>query len=171
MEEKQTTKTTSKSTYDTIGERNDASNAGVHGRGDLLPLPSGKGTSSPWSEAAPKQKNTHRTKKLYLLLLLIIVLASIGSGTSLLAYQKYNPIYHNDLSLAQSGIQHLRNAAALLATLPKKPLDATAVTKAQLEFSAASTAFNQVNSSLQSLPSLATFLPVYGSRLSNAMHL
>src|ERR1700680_582573 len=145
MEEKQTTKTTSTSTSDTIGERNNASNAGVHsrGRGELLPLPAGKGSSAPWSEAAPKQKNTHRAKKLYLLLLLIIVLASIGSGTSLLAYQKYNPIYHNDLSLAQTGIQHLRNAVALLA--PKNPLDSTAVARAQREFSAASTVFHQVN--------------------------
>jgi len=118
----------------------------------------------------PEQKK-HKTKKLYLLLLFTIILASIGSGTTLLAYQKYNPIYHDDLSLAQTGMQHLRNAAALLATLPKKPLDATAVAQAQLEFSAASTAFNQVNSSLQSLPSLATFIPVYGNRLSTAMHL
>src|SRR5712691_11278027 len=106
MEEKQTTKTTSTSTYDAVDERNNECNTA--GRGQAIACGQGEqvagnGLSSPWDGTTSKQKK-HKTKRLCLFLLLTIVLASIGSGSSLLAYQKYNPIYHNDLSLAQTGV-------------------------------------------------------------------
>jgi hypothetical protein len=111
------------------------------------------------------------SKKLLLFILILFLLSGVSSSLSLLAYQKYNPIYRNDLSLAQTGIQHLRNAATLLEGLSKKPFDPAAVTRAQHEFADASAAFGQVKTSLMSLPGVLTVLPVYGSRLSTALRL
>ena len=116
-------------------------------------------------------RKKHPSKKLSLLILIFFLLAGVSSSISLLGYQKYNSIYHSDLSLAQTGIQHLHNAATLLETLAKKPLDPAAVTHAQQEFTAAAAAFGQVNTSLTSLPGVLTSIPVYGSRLSTALRL
>src|SRR6266568_2753217 len=91
------------------------------------------------------------SKKFTLLLLTFLLLIGIGSGGSVLGYQ-YDALYHKDMSLAQAGIQHLRNATTRLEALPKKPLDPAVITPAQQEFSRAYTAFIQVSASLSSLP-------------------
>jgi Protein of unknown function (DUF4012) len=83
----------------------------------------------------------------------------------------YNATYQKDLSLAQAGMQHLRTAEALLKGLPETPFNAQRVGQAQHEFSDALIAFSQVNGDLQSLPGISTSIPVYGSRLSAALHL
>src|SRR5437764_2113276 len=100
------------------------------------------------------------------LLLLLTILA--GSGVTITVYQAK---YHDYTSLAQTGIQHLRTASTLLETLPKNPLDTLTVGKAQKEFSAASTAFVQLENGLNSLPGVGAYVPIYGTRLSSALHL
>ncbi len=139
----------------------------------LITSPTGEGMES--SVATQDTQKTRRkkypSKKLSLLILVFFLLSGVASSISVLAYQKYTPVYHSDLSLAQTGIQHLRNAATLLENLSKKPLDPAAVTQAQHEFAAAAAAFSQVNSSLRSLPGVLTVLPVYGSRLNTALRL
>src|SRR6266487_5208697 len=67
-----------------------------------------------------------RSKNRYVLigLLLFLVLAGlISSLGGLLLYNTYNTRYHTDLSLAQTGIQHLQKAETLLASWSKRPLD------------------------------------------------
>src|SRR3984893_5754744 len=109
------------------------------------------------------RRKKYLSKKLSLLILVFFLLSGVASSISVLAYQKYTPIYHSDLSLAQTGIQHLHNAATLLENLSKKPLDPAAVIQSQHEFAAAAAAFSQVKASLTSLPGVLTVLPVYGS--------
>ncbi len=118
------------------------------------------------------QGKKQKFKKLFLVglpILLLVVLA--GFGVSIAVYQPYQAKYHNDTTSAQTGIQHLRTAAALLEALPKTPLDALTVSKAQHEFSAALTTFGQLDKDLASLPGVGTYIPVYGARLSTALRL
>src|SRR2546421_11103779 len=105
----------------------------------LITSPAGAGIEGAIAtqDTRETRRKKHPSKKLSLLILLFFLLSGLGSSISILAYQKYNPIYHSDLSLAQTGIQHLHNAAALLESLSKKPLDPAAVTHAQHEFAAA----------------------------------
>src|SRR5205085_10927225 len=103
-----------------------------------------------WSNMVMEQTRTrkHKVKKLYLLICIVLFLSGIGSGISFLAYLRYNNMYHTNLSLAQTGMQHLHKAATLLEALP---FDASVVKQAQQEFSVASTDFVQLNTSLTSL--------------------
>ena len=128
--------------------------------------------------ASPDRKGPHPRRRLWglpfkvtlLLLCSGILLISLGSVFSLLKYQSYTALYHTDLALAQGGEQHLKNAAAILQTLAKNPLNAAPVLQAQREFSAAASAFSNVNSGLTAIPAIGTLLPVYGSRLKAALH-
>ncbi len=111
-----------------------------------------------------------RTKKFFISIgLLCLLLCLLGSGTifELLQYQQE---YHKDLTLAQAGIQHLRKAEALLAPLSKDPLNSPAITQAQQEFSMALSSFQQVSTDLKTLPGISTSVPVYGSKLTAALH-
>ncbi len=139
----------------------------------LITSPTGEGMESTVAtqETQKTRRKKYPSKKLSLVILVFFLLSGVASSISVLAYQKYTPVYHSDLSLAQTGIQHLRNAATLLENLSKKPLDPAAVTQAQHEFAAAAAAFSQVNTSLRSLPGVLTVLPVYGSRLNTALRL
>ncbi len=106
-----------------------------------------------------------------LFLCLGMLLIALGSVFSLLEYQSYMALYHNDLALAQGGEQHLKNAAALLQTMAKNPMNASSVVQAQREFGAANSAFSQVDEGLTAIPAIGTLVPVYGSHLSAALHL
>jgi len=68
------------------------------------------------------------------------------------------------------GMQHLRTAETILKMLPKNPFDAQSVSQAQHEFAASLAAFVQVDNDLKSLPGISTSIPVYGARLSAALH-
>lgn len=116
------------------------------------------------------QSKKQKLKKLYIFVAVLVLVCVLGSGLSFAGYQTYNTNYHRDLSLAQEGMQHLRTAQALLKVLPQKPFDSQSVSQAQREFAAASTDFVQVDRDLSSLPGISTLVPVYGSRLSAALH-
>src|SRR6266487_2381549 len=111
------------------------------------------------------------SKKHYVLggILLFLFLAS--SILSVVGYQTYNTRYHNDLSLAQAGIQHLQKAETLMTTWSQKPLDAQITAQAKQEFVSALKTFSMLNTDLQSLPVYARQVPVYGTRVSAAQHL
>ncbi len=111
-----------------------------------------------------------KSKKLSIFLLTFALLCIVGAGLSVVGYQTYSGNYHRDLSLAQLGMQHLQKAETLLKMLPKNPFDAQKVSQAQEEFSASLAAFVQVDNDLKSLPGISESLPVYGSRLSAALH-
>src|SRR2546429_4222616 len=116
------------------------------------------------------QGKKQKFKKICLIALPILLLlaALAGSAGSVVVYQAK---YHNYTALAQTGIQHLRTAATLLEALPKDPLNALTVGKAQREFGAALTTFVQLDDGLKSLSGLSAYIPVYGARLSSALRL
>ncbi len=115
------------------------------------------------------QGKRRKLKKFYLIAPPILLLSLlVGSG---IAFAVYSAKYSNYAFLAQTGIEHLRTAAALLETLPKKPLDVLTVSQAQHEFATAMTTFVQLDNGLKSLPGISTFIPVYGARLNAALGL
>lgn len=120
-----------------------------------------------------RQHKKRKLRKICLLTLPFVLLAVIisGAGVSIVEYQTYNAKYHSDIALAQTGVQHLRTAIALLGALPKNPLDGHTVSLAQHEFSAASTIFLQLDNDLKSVPGIGVYIPAYGTRLSSALRL
>lgn len=117
------------------------------------------------------QSKGRKPRKLFLFLLIFLLVCVAGSGVGIAGYKTYNAQYHNDLAQAQAGIKHLQTALSLMQGLSKNPLDAPTVTQAQQEFAGASAVFTRLNTDLQSLPGIGTLIPVYGTRLSAALHL
>src|SRR5260221_3387177 len=116
-------------------------------------------------------KRNKRSKKFFIFFLLTLALLCGGDAVlSVNGYQTYSGNYLRDLSLAQVGMQHLRTAETLLKMLPKNPFDAQSVSRAQHEFAASLAAFVQVDNDLKSLPGISISIPVYGARLSAALH-
>jgi hypothetical protein len=111
-----------------------------------------------------------QAKRLYFVAAALILLCTVCSAFSLVEYQRYSASYHKDMALAQEGLQHLRTAMTLLEALPRNPFDAPTVQNAQHQFSSALIAFVQLKGDLQSLPGISTSIPVYGARLSAALH-
>ena len=115
-----------------------------------------------------------RSKKRFVLIGMVLFLFLVGSVASLVGYLVYNTYtarYHTDLSLAQAGMQNLQKAEVLLTTWLQKPLDVQLTGQAKYEFASALKTFSLLNGDLQSLPAYARQVPVYGARLSAALHL
>src|SRR5436305_10474854 len=74
-----------------------------------------------------ENRKKHKSKKFYFLIITFIFLVVIGSVISIIGYQNIFKKYSSSMSLAQTGIQHLRTAITLLETLPKNPFDAHVV--------------------------------------------
>jgi hypothetical protein len=114
-----------------------------------------------------------RSKKRYVLTGMLLFLFLAGSVSSVVGYLMYNMYmarYHTDLSLAQTGMQHLQKAGTLLTTWSQKPLDVQLTGQAKPEFASALKTFSLLNDDLKALPAYATQVPVYGARLSAALH-
>lgn len=123
-------------------------------------------------EAIPvAQKTKPRIKRTYVILVLSLLFSILLSGTSLYAYHTINTVYHRDIPLARTGKQDLENAIKLLESLSKNPLDSGVISQAHSEFVSAHTSFTQLNSDIQFVPSIASSIPVYGSRIGAAQHL
>lgn len=116
-----------------------------------------------------KTRGKHHRLRFWLLLALFITVAS--SGASLFAYQQLSARYRSYMSLAQSGVDHLRQAALLIESLPHNPFDASVIDHARQEFTRSLSSFEQLNSGLSSFPGIAQDIPVYGARLSEALRL
>jgi Protein of unknown function (DUF4012) len=114
------------------------------------------------------------SKKRYVLIGMLVLLVLMSTGSSVagfLMYHTYNARYHTDLSLAQTGTQHLQKAEALLGTWSKRPLDTQLTSQAEIEFASAFKTFGQLNNDLRSLPGFIKQIPSYGTRLNAALHL
>lgn len=109
--------------------------------------------------------------KRYVLGTILLCLFAASSVLGIIEYLNYTGMYHKDVALAQGGIQHLQKAEAMLAALPKNPLDSQPVAQAHYEFTAALSAFLQVGADLKSLPGVSTSIPMYGAQVSAALHL
>ncbi len=119
------------------------------------------------------RRKKRRSKKRYVLagiLLFLFLAGSIPSVFGYLMYNTYTARYHSDLSLAQTGIQHLQKAETLMAAWPQKPLDPQLTSQAKDEFSSALRTFSLLNSDLKSLPGFVRQVPGYGAKLSAALH-
>lgn len=122
--------------------------------------------------ASMKKKNQRKLSRKELIIRLCILgvlLLLVGSG-AIFGVKQYQQ-YRTDLSQAQAGIQHLRNAETLLSKLAKNPFDSKSTTQAQQEFSSALSLFQQVGASLDALPGASTSVPVIGSKVAAAQHL
>jgi hypothetical protein len=115
-------------------------------------------------------KKTSKLKNTRLLLSVLLLLGAFGSLFTVLGYNSYQ-IYHQYLSYAQVGIQHLQTAESLMATLPHNPFNANNVVKAQKEFIAASNDLVLLDDGLKSIPNIATDIPVYGVKLRAALEI
>ena len=110
-------------------------------------------------------------KKVYLAVVVLLLLSIGIAGGTLSIKGMYNATYAKDMTLAQTGLQHMRNAQTLLEDMSKESFNPAAVSKARGEFSSALTQFTQLRSNLSMVPAISTSIPVYGSRLHAAMHL
>jgi hypothetical protein len=111
------------------------------------------------------------SKKLYVFISILLLLVVAGSVFSVTGYNILDARYHNDQSLAQTSIQDLRKAEALLAAYRKNFFDDRPVNQARQEFANALPTFEQLATDLKSLPEISTSVPVYGTRLSIALQL
>ncbi|HLZ60501.1 MAG TPA: DUF4012 domain-containing protein [Ktedonosporobacter sp.] len=98
----------------------------------------------------------------------LLLLTSIGS---IPIYLNYTAMYHRDMALAQSGLQHLQTSEGLLKTISQGSLDLQKITQARQEFSAAASNFSTLQNDLQSIPGVATLVPKYGSLLRSTLHI
>jgi len=119
----------------------------------------------------PVKGEKQKSKKFYIVILALLLLSVVGSGLSVVGYRTYHASYQHEISLAQTGVQHLHTAETLLKALPKNPFDARSVNQAQHEFAAGLFDFVQVNNDLKALPGISTSIPVYGVRLRAAFDL
>ena len=120
------------------------------------------------------RRKKRRSKKRYILAGILLFLFLAGSISSVFGYQMYRTYdtrYHDDLSLAQTGIEHLQKAEALITTWSKKPLDPQLTRQAKGEFASALKTFDLLNRDLKSLPEFVRQIPGYGAKLSAALHL
>lgn len=126
------------------------------------------GVSAPKAPTTPREKKRRTRKTVVCVSLLFVLLCLLSSGVvfGLGQYQQYQ----KDLSEAQTGVQHLRKAEALLTLLEKNPLNSQTISQAQQEFSLGLSQFQQVSASLHALPGISTSVPVYGSKLAAALH-
>lgn len=110
-------------------------------------------------------------QRIYFIVPACLLLCLTLTGVSIFGFQSYSTIDQNVMSLAHTGVNHLRTAETLLKTLPKNPLDTHTIDQAQSEFTTALTTFVKLDNDLKSLPTISTSVPVYGSRLSAALHM
>lgn len=123
------------------------------------------------SKQQKSQARSKRRKVVYFMLILLLLVCVTTSVGLLAVYQKYHATYTLSLAQAQTGMNHLRKAEALLVGLEKNPWNDQSAKQAQQEFTLASTSLTQLNNSLRSLPPESTKIPVYGSRLRAALQL
>ena len=124
----------------------------------------------------PLQKQQSRRwrslKSRYLALCIFLLIITIGSGLAVPGYEfyrVYNAQYHEDLSLAEKGVQHLQTAEKLLIAYEHSPLSAQNIVSARQEFSNALIDFVLLKNSLQSLPGISQSIPKYGSKIHAAL--
>jgi serine/threonine protein kinase len=112
-----------------------------------------------------------KTRPLFLVGLVLLVLCICGSGVAIAGYQIYNTKYQNKEAMAQVGIEHLQTAVSLMQAWSKQPLNASSTIHAQHEFAAASAVFTQLNTDVQSYTRYGSLIPGLSTRLNTALHI
>ncbi len=115
-----------------------------------------------------RKKQGFKKRNLLIVLLLFLFLASsISAVAGYLVYQ----MYQTNLSLAEAGIQHLRSGISLLESLQSRPFAPQTVEQAQQEFVSSLNDSQTLQAGLTNFPGIADLIPVYGVRLTTAIHL
>jgi serine/threonine protein kinase len=114
------------------------------------------------------RRRRRRARSLFLVALLFLLSSLIGSSLVFAGYQIYHAKYQSEVTLAQTGTQHLQAALYLMEAWSKNPLAASSVTNAQQEFASASAVFTQLNTDLHASPGIASLIPGYTARLNAA---
>jgi hypothetical protein len=79
--------------------------------------------------------------------------------------------YSQASALASSGVKHLRTAVTDLTKLGQNPFDKVTIAQARQELNAGIADFNQLNKTLNQIPSALTVLPGIGPKLAGAKRL
>jgi hypothetical protein len=159
--------------HHSVGETNHVPIEGRQLVRDLKGITSHHRDASLVANAGMVRRRKQRPKKRYVLTGILLFLFLAGSVSSLIGYLVYNTYigrYHTDFSLAQTGMQHLQKAEVLLTTWSQKPFDVQYTGQAKHEFASALKTFSLLNEDLKSLPAYVRQVPVYGERLSTALH-
>jgi hypothetical protein len=101
--------------------------------------------------------------------LILVLLPTAVYGLSL--YQQYSTQYHQDLALAQAGVQHLQNAQTVLKEISQGSFDQASIMQAHQHFSTALTDFSLLQHNLTQVPTIASNIPKYGSLLASAQRI
>ena len=118
-----------------------------------------------------KKQWSKKRYALFGILLFFFLAGSISSVVGYLLYNTYTARYYSDLAMAQTGIQHLQKAEALIASWPQKPLDPQFASQAKNEFASALKTFDRLDADLKSVPEFVRQIPGYGVKLDAALHL
>lgn len=100
----------------------------------------------------------------------LLLLFLSGSISTVAGFQAYHT-YHTDLLLAQTEMQHLHTAMALLKSFQTQPFTAQTIEHAQQEFAGALGDGQAIEADLASYAGMAGLVPIYGPRLQAAIHL
>ncbi len=121
-------------------------------------------------QVAYPQKPKQRIRPLVLIAGLALLLCGIFSG-ALIGYQTSVTQYHQDMSLANDGVQHLQRVETLVKGMAQHPFDMHGIENMHTEFVGAESDFSRLQSNMQMIPEASTYLPVYGGKLHAAFAL
>jgi hypothetical protein len=128
--------------------------------------------SPPPPAGTARKKHTGRRLRPWIIIcacLALVLLPTVVYGLSL--YQEYSTQYHQDLALAQAGVQDLQSAETVLKEASQGSLDQARIMQAHQHFSTALTDFSQLQNNLAQLPGIASSIPRYGSLLASAQRI
>ena len=116
------------------------------------------------------QRPKRRIRPIVLIACLALLLCSIFS-VALIGYHTSVTQYHQDMSLANDGVQHLQRVEMLAKGMAQHPFDMHSIESMHTEFVGAESDFSHLQSNMQMIPGASTYLPVYGEKLRAAFTL
>lgn len=132
----------------------------------LTSAPSGAATA--WR---PEPRKKKRRVLMWVSLFLGLVLLAGALGGGYYTFKIYKSEYDRDMALAKAAVASLQHGGNLLMSLVHNPLGIQNIAQARTDFSDAHAKFLLLSQDLKTLPSQATSLPVYGSKLQGAIEL
>jgi exonuclease VII small subunit len=142
------------------------------------PLPAWRQGSQPFRQPnnnqhgpqpRPRARRLSRRAIIISICCVLVLLGILVPG--FFVYRNYDAQYQRGKALAQSGMQHMRNAEKLVKQLTTGSLDTPAATQARQEFNSALNDMKNLKNSVEQIPAVASNLPKYGSLLLAAQHI
>ena len=120
------------------------------------------------SVAAPQKRRflaSRRSRVIAIICLAVVLVATLGSVPVVLAGAGQ---VRTATAQSKDGLQHLKNAQTYLKLVGQNPFDATSVASAHAELAAANGDFAKIDHTLKSMPGVAAYVPIAGSKFSAA---